>query len=136
VLFSEPRAGIWTIPAELSRGRIAAGTIINIVSSTTTTALIAWFVATRARVWLAFAHALRRRGLQLEPDDQIMVVSLAVIIANAVISYGYTKDEIMGPAGVFYALAAFVAIAALLSHTDSSNPESRIPNSSRRNAAA
>ena len=48
-------------------------------------------------------------------DDQLLVVSLAVLVANAVISYGYTKDEIMGPAGVFYALAACVAVAALLS---------------------
>ena len=127
MLFSEPRAGIWTIPAELSRGRIATGTIINVVSSTVTTALIAWFVATRVSMW---------RRLRFERDDQIVLVSLAVIVANAVISYGYTKDEIMGPGGVFYALAAFVAIAAFLSHTDSSNPESRIPNPGWRSAAA
>ena len=43
----------------------------------------------------------------LERDDQLVFVSVAVIVANAVISYGYTKDEIMGPAGTFYALAAF-----------------------------
>jgi hypothetical protein len=29
-------------------------------------------------------------------------------------SYGYTKDEIMSPGGVFYALAAFVAMRELL----------------------
>ncbi len=106
VLFSEPRAGIWTIPAELARGRIAAGTIINVVSSTVTTVVIAWFVASRARMW---------NRLDFERDDQLVLVSLAVIAANAAISYGYTKDEIMGPGGVFYALAAFVAIAALVS---------------------
>ncbi len=94
VLFSEPRAGIWTIPAEIARGRIAAGTIVNVVSSIVTTAAIGSFVATRARLW---------RRLPLERDDQLVCVSLAVIAANAVISYGYTKDEIMGPAGAFYA---------------------------------
>ena len=109
VLFSEPRAGIWTIPAEIARGRIAAGTIVNVVSSIVTTAAIGSFVATRARLW---------RRLPLERDDQIVFVSLAVIAANAVISYGYTKDEIMGPAGVFYALAAFAAVASLLSRVD------------------
>ena len=119
VLFSEPRAGVWTTAAEFARGRIAAGTIINVVSSAVTTAVIGWFVvtrvATRPYTWPAFAHALRRGKLEFDRDGQIVLVSLAVIAANAVISYGYTKDEIMGPAGVFYALAACVAIAALLS---------------------
>ena len=104
VLFSEPRAGIWTIPAELAQGRVAAGTIINVVSSTVTTLLIGWFVASRNRMW---------RRLRFDRDDQIVAVALAVIAANAVISYGYTKDEIMGPAGVFYSLAAFVAVVAV-----------------------
>ncbi len=109
VLFSEPRGGIWTIPAELARGRIAAGTIVNVVSSTATTAAIGSFIATRARLW---------RRLPVERDDQIVFVSLAVIVANAVLSYGYTKDEIMGPAGVFYTLAAFAAVASLLRGAD------------------
>ena len=115
VLFSEPRAGIWTIPAELARGRIAGGTVINIVSSTVTTAIVGWYVVRRFRAWRpAFAQALRRGRPEFDRDDQIVFVSLAVIAANAVISYGYTKDEIMGPGGVFYALAACVAVAALL----------------------
>src|SRR5258705_11827479 len=106
VLFSEPRAGIWTTAAEFARGRVAAGTIVNIVSSTVTTAVIGWFVVARRGAWT-------RRAF--DRDDQIVFVSLAVIVANAVISYGYTKDEIMGPAGVFYALAACVSVAVLLS---------------------
>jgi hypothetical protein len=106
VLFSEPRAGIWTIPAEFMRGRIAGGTIINVVSSTITTIVIAWFVATRWAAW-------RRR--QFDRDDQIVVIAMAMVLANGIISYSYTKDEIMGPAGVFYALASCVAVAALLS---------------------
>ena len=43
-----------------------------------------------------------------------MLDSLAVLAANAVISYIYTKDEIMGPGGVFYAIAAFVAVTAFI----------------------
>jgi hypothetical protein len=105
VLVSEPRAGVWTIPAEYLRGRVAGGTMINVVSSAITTAVVAWFVARRIPRW---------RSGQLDRDDQLMVVALAVLIGNAVISYSYTKDEIMGPGGVFYALAAFVAVAALV----------------------
>jgi hypothetical protein len=115
VLFSEPRAGIWTIPAEFMRGRVAGGTIINVVSSTVTTALIAWFVASRWSAW---------RQRQFDRDDQIVFVALAVILANALISYSYTKDEIMGPAGVFYALAAFVAVTYLVRGAASPKPRS------------
>jgi hypothetical protein len=113
VLFSEPRAGIWTIPAEFLRGRVAGGTIINVVSSTVTTALIVWFVANRRRAWLQ---------RKFDRDDQVVFVALVVLVANAVISYGYTKDEIMGPAGVFYALAVFVAIASMVRGADLSGP--------------
>lgn len=117
VLFSEPRAGIWTIPAEFMGGRIAAGTIINVVSSIITTALIAGYVLARRQSWI-------RR--QLDRDDQIAIVSLAVIVANAVISYSYTKDEIMGPGGVFYALAAFVAAAWIVRGVNLPAPRLRI----------
>ena len=116
VLFSEPRAGIWTIPVEFMRGRVAGGTIINVVSSTLTTIAIAWFVATRWAAW---------RQRHFDRDDQIVFVALAMILANGIISYSYTKDEIMGPAGVFYALAAFVAVASLVSGADLSGPRGR-----------
>jgi hypothetical protein len=127
VLFSEPRGGIWTLPAELARGRIAAGTIVNVVSSTVTTAAIGSFVATRARLW---------RRVPVERDDQIVLVSLAVIVANAVVSYGYTKDEIMGPAGVFYALAAFVAVAFLLRSSGAHTERGADPVGPRKQMAA
>lgn len=109
VLFSEPRAGIWTVPAELARGRVAAGSLINIVSSAVTTTIVVWAAVRALRV------GYRGNSPQFGRDIQLMAVSLAVIGANAVISYGYTKDEIMGPAGVFYAIAAFVAAVMLLS---------------------
>jgi hypothetical protein len=117
VLFSEPRAGIWTVPSEFLRGRIAGGTIINVVSSTVTTALVAWFVARRLRLWL---HG------RFDRDDQVVFVAIALVIANAMISYGYTKDEIMGPAGVFYALAVFVAIASIVRSADLPGSRPRI----------
>jgi len=37
-----------------------------------------------------------------------------VLVANAVISYPYTKDVIMSPAGAFFAIAGFVAIRNVL----------------------
>ena len=127
VLFSEPRAGVWTTAAELARGRIAGGTIINIVSSAVTTAIIGWFVVTRR------GTLLRR---VFDRDDQIVFVSLAVIAANAVISYGYTKDEIMGPGGVFYALAAFVGMVFVLRRAEDPIHRGADPPGPRRPLAA
>lgn len=101
VLFAQPREGVWTLPQEWIKGEVSTGTVVNIASSLLTTVLIGWFVVRRAREWFA------RR---LEPADQIVVVSLAVLAGNSAISYGYTKDVILSPAGVFYALAAFVAV--------------------------
>jgi hypothetical protein len=37
-----------------------------------------------------------------------------VLCANAVISYGYTKDEVMSTAGAFYAVAVYGATRAVL----------------------
>jgi len=105
VLVSEPRSGIWTMPAEALQGRIAAGTAINVASSVVVTSVIAWFALTRVRSWW---HR------HFDRDDQVIFVALAVIGANAAIGYAYAKDEVMGPGGVFYALAAFVAIVAAL----------------------
>ena len=38
-------------------------------------------------------------------DDQLVAVFVAVTLANAAISYTYTKDVILSPAGIFYAAA-------------------------------
>jgi hypothetical protein len=101
VLFAQPREGVWTLPQEWITGQVSMGTIVNIASSLLTTVLIGWSVARRARGWFAW---------RLEPADQIVIVALAVLAGNSAISYGYTKDVIPSPAGVFYALAAFVAV--------------------------
>jgi hypothetical protein len=79
--------------------------VINVVSSAVTTAVIAWFLTRRLHAW---------RTRQFDRDDQLMIVALVVLAANALISFSYTKDEIMGPGGVFYAIAAFVAVAHVL----------------------
>lgn len=110
VPFSQPRAGVWTLPAEMAMGRPSPATVINIVCSTITTLVIVWFAVKRSRAW---------RQRRFEADDRIVLVGMAVLIANAVLSYGYTKDEIMSPAGAFYALAAYAAVRRFI---DSSGP--------------
>jgi hypothetical protein len=106
VLFAEPRAGVWAVPLQLtSEAGLTPGTLLNIGSSTVTTLLLLVTAARRVPAWL-----------RLEFDDagRLVLVVLAVIGANAAISYGYTKDEILNTAGIFYAAAAFAAIREML----------------------
>ena len=105
VLASQPRAGQWTVVRELhERQAVLEGTALNVVSSLLTTAVIVLFVGRRLRDW---------RRWQFAWPDHLVVIALAVLAANAVISFGYTKDEIMSPAGMLYAVAAYVAVRDL-----------------------
>ncbi|MEQ1896040.1 MAG: hypothetical protein ABL971_01475 [Vicinamibacterales bacterium] len=105
VLFSQPRAGVWTLLAEPKAQGLSPGTVMNVaVSLLTTMAIAVWSM----RRWPAW------RVRQFQRDDRVVLVALAVTVANAVLSYGYTKDEIMSPAGVFYALAVCVVARDLV----------------------
>src|SRR4030095_1856269 len=44
--------------------------------------------------------------------EPILLVFVTVLVANALMSYVYAKDEVISAAGVFYALAAFQALRA------------------------
>lgn len=100
VLFTEPRAGVFRYTAALLNGRINLPIASNVISSAVGTALIARYVWRRRAEW-----RLRR----FNRDDQMIVIFAAVLIGNAGVSYAYTKDVIVAPAGVFYAGALFVA---------------------------
>ncbi len=104
VLFSEPRGGVWDLTRDVVVGEVRPYGVVNLVASTLATGAIAAFAWTRRRVWLA------RR---FEPDDRLVFVFIGVLAANAVISYPYTKDVVMSPAGIFFALAAAVSLRQL-----------------------
>src|SRR5690606_33491386 len=74
---------------------------VNVAASTGITFAIAVYSWRRRREWLA------RR---FDRDDRLVLIFGMVLVANAVISYPYTKDVIMSPAGVFFAVAAFAAL--------------------------
>lgn len=105
VLFAEPRDGVWRLTQELLAGTVAPPRIVNVVASTLATLLIGAFAWTRRRAWLS------RR---LDRGDQIVLLFVGVLGANATISFAYTKDVIMSPAGLFFAWALFVAVCSLL----------------------
>ncbi len=102
VLASEPRAGEWRVAQELAERRsLLEGTALNVIVSLATSIAIAAFAALRFTAW---------RHRRFTDADRLVLTAAAVLAANAAISFGYTKDEIVSPAGMFYALAAFAAI--------------------------
>ena len=105
VVLSEPRNGTWEMTRRWLAGEITPSVVVALASSIIATGLIVWFAAGRFQLW---------RAGQFEHRDQLVVVFLAVLAANAAICYAYTKDEIMSTAGVFYALAVFAAARAML----------------------
>ena len=108
VLFSEPDNGVFEFVRTWRLGQVPPRLYLSVVSSLIATGLIAWTVM--ARLQGRASHA-RRTG-----DDQLLIVAGAVLVANAAISYAYTKHETISVAGAFYALAAFVAVRHALMH--------------------
>jgi hypothetical protein len=104
VLFAEPRAGVFRLTLGLTVGAPEPAMIVNAIASSLGTLAIAWYAWRRRRAWLArkFTH-----------DDRLVLLFLLVLAANAVISYPYTKDVVMSPAGAFYAVALCVAVRHL-----------------------
>lgn len=102
VLFAEPKGGVFVFVRRLTSGELLPRDVIAVAATTGATLLIVWYAVSRLRDW--------RRG-HVEHGDRLLVVFAAVLVANAVLSYAYTKDVIVSPAGVFHALVATVACA-------------------------
>ncbi len=101
VLFSEPRAGTFRFTAFVIEGPIPPWAVVNLVTSSLSTAFILVFAVRRMRRW-------RQEGL--EHQDGVLLLFVTVLAANAAISYPYTKDVVMSPAGAFYAAALFMGV--------------------------
>ena len=109
VLFAEPRGGVWVLTRGLVEGGLTPGTLIGAVGSSCGTLLIAGYAVARRREW---------RRWQFDRSDRLVLLFVAVLAANAVIGYPYTRNHIIAPAGVFHALAATVAVARALGALD------------------
>ena len=100
VLVAEPRGGTWGVTSSLLRGQPSLAGLVNITASTLGTLLIGVYTWRRRHDWLA------RR---FDRSDQLVIIFVGVAAANAVISYAYTKDVILSPAGALFAVALAVA---------------------------
>ena len=106
VLLSEPRAGVWgTTYNFLYREELSIPPVINLTASVLGTLVLIWYAWRRRADW--FARRFTR-------DDQLVAIFVAVMLANAAVSYTYTKDVILSPAGIFYAAALAVAVKTLI----------------------
>jgi hypothetical protein len=99
-LLAEPRDGVWRLTRSIVSGAPDLPLLVGVVASTLATALIARYIWVRRSAW---------RRFDLDRDDRIVVMFLLVLAGNAAISFAYTKDVIMSPAGFFFAAAFFVA---------------------------
>jgi hypothetical protein len=105
VLFSEPQDGVFVAVRSWLSGDVPPRVYVAVVSSILTTLLIGWATVACLR---GLATSRNR------PRDALLLLFPIVLVANAALSYAYTKDEIITVAGAFYALAAFAAVRYLV----------------------
>jgi hypothetical protein len=105
VFLGEPRGGVWLVTRDALAGRYFTPMSVGALACTLGAVFIFRYVWVRRREWLA------RR---FDRGDQIVFTCLGVTAANAVISFPYTKDVIMSPAGIFFAAAVTVALRDVL----------------------
>jgi hypothetical protein len=100
VFLSEPRGGTWGLTRGLLQGEPSPAALVNVVASALGSFVLGIYVWRRRSDW---------RARRFDRADQLVLVFLVVTAANAVLSYGYTKDVILSPAGAFFAVALAVA---------------------------
>jgi hypothetical protein len=103
VLFAEPKGGVWRFIWEVKSSTLHPWTVVSVLSSTTGTMLIGWFVWSRREAI---------RSWRLNQAERLVIVFICVLFANAVISFPYTKNVIMSPSGVLFGLAVYAASGA------------------------
>ena len=105
VLVAEPRDGVWRLVRGLTSGNLEPPFLIGVASTVLATAIVCRFAWRRRQAWM------ERR---LERADQLVLLFVCVLLVNAAISYAYTKDVIMSPAGLFFAAAVYAAVCDLV----------------------
>jgi len=111
VLFSEPREGLFETVRAWRNEDVPPRIYLWLFSSIGTTALAAWA-----------AFACWRRPSQWGHPERLAFIAAGVLAGNAVLSFAYTKDDIVAVAGTFYAFAAYAAVRAVLMRAGSLRP--------------
>ncbi len=106
VLLSEPQGGVFVITKSWLAGEVPTRYVLALVSSLGTTGLM-----------LVTVLRLARRYRSSDETDRLLLVFLAVLGANAVLSFAYVKDDIVTVAGTFYAVGAYAAVRHVVRRT-------------------
>jgi len=106
VLLSEPTGGVYGLTRQALDGNFDFATWDTFIASVCATAMVAVFVWRRRSAFAAWC---------LDRDDQMVALFVMVLAGNAVVSYPYSKDVVMSPAGAFLAVAVYVAARNILS---------------------
>ena len=113
VTASEPRDGRWIMLSRWLDGDFRLWMAIQLVSSLVLSAAIASAAVSALRNW--------GRGALTE-RDRFVLVALAVVGANSILSYAYIKDEVLSVGAAFYAAAAYAVLASLLADVPRTRP--------------
>jgi hypothetical protein len=105
VLLSEPTGGVFRLTQQVLRRDFDVAAWISPMASICAIGFLAAYVWRRRRALVEW---------RLDRDDQLVALFVMVLAANAVISYPYTKDVVMSPAGAFLAVGVFVAARNIL----------------------
>ncbi|HKE87846.1 MAG TPA: hypothetical protein VKB50_29025 [Vicinamibacterales bacterium] len=111
VLLSEPRDGLFVATRAWSQSDVKPLAYLAVGSSLAMTLAIAG-----AMIWRW------RRRAPLDRADRIAIVAGAVILANAVLSFSYAKDDIVALGGAFYAFAVYAAMRAIIEFARGGGP--------------
>lgn len=102
VVLSQPEAGRWTVAVAYLNGTVPPVFWLEMGTSLAATLLLVWYAVSKQD------DGLRRWR------DPVVLVFLVTLIANAVLSATYAKDEIISFAGTFFALAVATAASHAL----------------------
>jgi hypothetical protein len=109
VFFAEPRSGVFVLVSGLLARAVDPSVALEVMTSTVSTGVMVWFAVRRWPEW---------RRWTLRHHDRLFLVSLAMIGANAVISYPYLKEVTLSTAGIYYVVALACALRSVLDDWD------------------
>ena len=106
VLFAEPRGGVWYAAQGIAAGNVWPSWLaVNVAASLIATGLLLWALPAAVARWRAGSAGHHER---------LLLVAVTVLLANAAVSFAYTKDVIMSAGGACFALGVYAAAAMVL----------------------
>ncbi len=111
VLFSEPQGGTWEFTKSLLEGDLRSWQVAEVASSALLLVVITIYLIGRRK---CMAEGLNHA-------DRLVLLAFPVLIGNAAMSFAYSKNVILGTAGIFWALAGYAAIREMMRFSVSPN---------------